>query len=51
MIYNVKEINGLYIIITDGIHSYMGDSTFEQLTCLNVGDEIELDAEDLDKEG
>ena len=47
MIYSVKQINGLYIIITDGIHDYMNDSTLEQITNLEIGDELELDADDL----
>lgn len=45
----VEEINGLYIIVNDGVHRLMNDSTLEQITSLNVGDDIELDVEELDE--
>jgi uncharacterized Zn finger protein len=48
MIYTIKAINGLYIIISDGLHEFMKDSTFNELTSLNVGDELELDMEDIE---
>ncbi len=43
MIVTVEEINGLYIIVDDGVHRFMDDSTFEQLMNVEVGDDLEID--------
>lgn len=43
----VEKINGLYIIVNDGVHRFMNDSTLEQIICLNAGDDIELDVDEL----
>lgn len=43
MIVTVEEINGLYIIVDDGVHRFMDDSTFEQLMNVEVGDDLEVD--------
>ena len=47
MMATVEAINGLYVIVTDGTHRWMNDSTFEQLMALEVGDRIEIDEDEL----
>lgn len=49
MLVTVEEINDLYIVVNDGAFKYMKDSTFNEITNLNKGDELEIDAEDLEK--